>query len=295
MLASPPESGLNKSDMVRPKHVKPRGILHLRFDDVPEPGYGRFWPDEELAPFVEHYWTVEWDVAGVEVREVLPHPSVHLAVERGESRIVGIPRGRFTARLEGVGRVLGVKFRPGGFRPFIGKPVSDLTGRTLPLTTLFDGEAEEIEAEALTHPGAAAAFEVIEAHLLRRRPRRDERAELAAEIVSRASTDRGITRVDHLVRASGLGARALQRLFAEYVGVSPKWVIQRYRLHEAAERIAASEVTDWATLALDLGYADQAHFIRDFRRWVGRSPGEYARALSEPAGAASGGAPADLE
>lgn len=289
MLASPPEPGLNKRDMVRPKHVKPRGILHLRSDGVPEPGHGRFWPDEELAPFVEHYWTVEWDVEGVEVREVLPHPSVHLAVERGESRIVGIPRGRFTARLEGVGRVLGVKFRPGGFRPFLGRPVSELTGRRLPLSALLGGDAPAVEAEALAHADAAASFDVVESHLLRRLPPRDDRAELAAAVVHRASVDREITHVEHLVHAAGIGARALQRLFADYVGVSPKWVIQRYRLHEAAERIAAGEVTDWATLALDLGYADQAHFIRDFRRWVGRSPGEYARALSEPAAAGSVG------
>jgi AraC-like DNA-binding protein len=93
------------------------------------------------------------------------------------------------------------------------------------------------------------------------------------------ATDRDITRVDHLVQAFGLGARKLQRLFDEYVGVSPKWIIQRYRLHEAAERIAAGTVSDGATLAQDLGYADQAHFIRDFKRLVGGSPAEYAKAF----------------
>ena len=71
--------------------------------------------------------------------------------------------------------------------------------------------------------------------------------------------------------------RALQRLFREYVGVSPKWVINRYRLHEALEQIAAGGAIDWSALALDLGYFDQAHFIRDFRRLVGVSPGAYAR------------------
>jgi AraC-like DNA-binding protein len=91
------------------------------------------------------------------------------------------------------------------------------------------------------------------------------------------ASDRRITRVEQLVRELGVGARRLQRLFDEYVGVSPKWIIQRYRLHEAAERIAAGCANDWATLALDLGYADQAHFIRDFKRLVGLPPAEYAR------------------
>jgi AraC-like DNA-binding protein len=78
--------------------------------------------------------------------------------------------------------------------------------------------------------------------------------------------------------------RQLQRLFKEYVGVSPKWVIQRYRLLDAAERVAAGTIVNWADLALELGYADQAHFIRDFKGLVGRSPAEYARRLERGEG-----------
>ena len=87
--------------------------------------------------------------------------------------------------------------------------------------------------------------------------------------------DREITQVEHLVHHSGVGKRTLQRLFSEYVGVSPKWVINRYRMHEALERVAAGESVDWTNLALDLGYFDQAHFIRDFKKLVGKTPTEY--------------------
>lgn len=279
MLALPKRTGLNKRDMVRPKLVKPRGILHLRTGS-PMTGYARFWPDEDLAPFVEHFWTVEWDVVEPKAQEVLPHPSVHVVLQRGRSRVVGIPTGRFTTRLEGRDRVLGTKFRPGGFRPFIHHPISELTGRTLPLQDVFKRGASKLEAEALAHADPVAAFGVVQTFLRGRRPAPDERIDLVGRIVLRASTDREITRVEHLVREFGIGSRGLQRLFAEYVGVSPKWVIQRYRLHEAAEHIAGGGISDWAMLALDLGYADQAHFIRDFRRLVGRSPGEYARGLA---------------
>ena len=70
--------------------------------------------------------------------------------------------------------------------------------------------------------------------------------------------------------------RQMERLFREHVGATPKWVIQRYRLIEGAERLATG-VEDFAGLALDLGYADQAHFIRDFKKIVGRAPGRFAR------------------
>jgi len=264
--------------MLRPKLVKPRGILHHRVEPG-VPGYGRYWPADDLAPFVEHFWTVAWDVAEPEVHEVLPHPSVHLVLEEGNSRVGGVTTGRFTRRLEGRGRVLGTKFRPGGFRPFFGRPVSALTNRTLPLDEIFGPAGLELETRALACADPLAGFEIVQGFLRGLDPVSDPAVELVGRIAERAATDRDITRVDHLVKEFGLGARKLQRLFDEYVGVTPKWIIQRYRLHEAAERIAAGTATDGATLALDLGYADQAHFIRDFKKLVGSSPAEYARAF----------------
>jgi AraC-like DNA-binding protein len=88
--------------------------------------------------------------------------------------------------------------------------------------------------------------------------------------------DRTILKVEDLVERYCMNKRTLQRLFAKYVGVGPKWVIQRYRLHEAAEQLAAGPVNQSA-LALSVGYSDQAHFIRDFKRVVGTSPAAYAR------------------
>jgi len=90
--------------------------------------------------------------------------------------------------------------------------------------------------------------------------------------------DRDIKTVDDLVHKAGIGKRTLQRIFNEYVGVNPKWVIRRYRLHELIERVHDSQkAVDWAQLALELGYFDQAHLINDFRSIVGYSPVRYQR------------------
>ena len=107
-------------------------------------------------------------------------------------------------------------------------------------------------------------------------PERDAVAEQVGALVSRIADDPGLRRVDELSAASGLTARTLQRLFADYVGVSPKWVMRRARLHEAAERADSGDPVDWAQLASDLGYADQAHLTRDFTLTIGVSPGRYA-------------------
>jgi len=109
-------------------------------------------------------------------------------------------------------------------------------------------------------------------------PERDPLAEQVAALVSGITDDPGLRRVDQLSAFSGMTARTLQRLFADYVGVSPKWVMRRARLHEAAERADSGEPVDWTSLASDLGYADQAHLTRDFTVTIGVPPSRYAAA-----------------
>jgi AraC-like DNA-binding protein len=94
-------------------------------------------------------------------------------------------------------------------------------------------------------------------------------------IVARIAADPSVRRVNRLAATLGVGPRTLQRLFHEYVGVGPKWVIRQYRLHDAAGRIAAGEI-EWAQLAAELGYSDQAHLVRDFTAAVGVPPARYA-------------------
>ena len=91
-----------------------------------------------------------------------------------------------------------------------------------------------------------------------------------------ATADGAIARADQLAAATGTGLRRLQRLFAEHVGVGPKWVIRRYRLHEATARAANGDL-DLVRLAAELGYSDQAHLTRDFTALVGQPPARYAR------------------
>ncbi|MBV8201425.1 MAG: AraC family transcriptional regulator, partial [Acidobacteria bacterium] len=80
-----------------------------------------------------------------------------------------------------------------------------------------------------------------------------------------------------LARELAIGRRTLERLFRDYVGLTPKWVIRQYRMQIAADEAAKGRLVDWPRLANDLGYADQAHFIRDFRAILGTTPSDFAR------------------
>jgi AraC-like DNA-binding protein len=270
---------LNERDRVRVKHDEPRGILSARAAEATN-RLSRYRPSAELAPFVEHYWIVRWDLSEPRITETVPHPSIHMTLESsGTSDIVGVMRTKFSRLLEGRGRVVGTKFRPGAFRPFVKQPVSTFTGRRLPVREVFGARAADLAERVMGLADDREGIAIIESFLRGLNASPDDSMALAGRVALRIADDRGITRVDQLAREFSTRVRQLQRLFKEYIGVSPKWVIQRYRLSDAADRMAAGTIVNWPDLALELGYADQAHFIRDFKRLVGHSPADYARRL----------------
>lgn len=245
----------------------------------PPPGsyrHTRHMPCRELANWVQHFWIETWDWGGAvpQRREVLPHPCVHLVFVPGRSRIFGVQLGRFVRELSGCGRVVGVKFRPGAFHPFLRRPVSGIADTSLPLGAVFTG-AMEAEHEVFACREEAAMVKAASRFLIARLPPADPAVELACEIVGAIASDKNITRVEQLVARWGIGERSLQRLFKRYVGASARWVIKRYRIYEALERLRSNNQLDWAGFAQEIGYFDQAHFINDFRKLVGCTPTMY--------------------
>lgn len=259
-----------------------RGILNIRASEK-KFRLLRYAPAQDLSFFVEFYWIVSWDLRGQEpfVQEVLPYPCVHLVFEEERSRVYGVETGRFTRLLKDRGRVFGIKFRPGGFYPFVKMPITCFTNTSVKFGEVFGGDVWKVEEEILKHEDEVQMKEVVERFLCERLPERDENVEEVNRVIDYVVEHRDVTRVEDVVGMLGLNKRRVQRLFSQYVGVSPKWVIGRYRLHEAAERVAEGSVVDWTRLAHDLGYFDQAHFIKDFKMIVGQTPGKYARTIGK--------------
>lgn len=258
-----------------PEVGKARGILRRPSPD----GTGRHSrqsPASSLASWIAHYWLVSWDLRGCEpqVVESLPHPNVHLVFEEGLPPVVsGVQTRMFTRRIEGKSQVFGVKFRPGGFRPFLGGPVSQLANQVAPASQIFElRDLEGLDAVAVSNRAEDEKVEAANAFFAARTPQPDDNVGIADQLVELILNHPGIRTVEDLAKRSRVSKRSLQRIFKEYVGASPKWVIRRYRLHELVEQLVSGKPIDWAQLALEFGYCDQAHLINDFRRIVGRSP-----------------------
>lgn len=229
--------------------------------------HGTAEPGPVLAPFVARIWWARWSYDTPYEQVVVPFPGVHLTVRpAGQVQVHGVATSRRIRVLEGAGSVVGVEFRPGGFRPFLRSPLAALTDR---VTTV---------AEVPGLAGAPAdprGTDELRAWLEPLVPPPDPAVAWAAGTVAMVAADREIVRVDQLAARCGLSVRGVQRRFAEHVGVGPKWVIRRYRLREVTDRMAAGPV-DWAGLAAELGFADQAHMARDFAALFGEPLTRYA-------------------
>ena len=273
MSVEPPFRPALRAVAAEPKGIVAPAVAEQKFR------LARYFPAADLAAFVEHYWIVAWDLSGQppHVQRTLPYPCVNMVFDRGRTAIFGVARGAFDYRLENRGRVLGVRFRPAGFRGLLKAPLIGITDRTLSLAPIYGLEGSAAEISVLAAPDDAGMVAAAEAILRRRIPQPDANVVLVDRIIARIDADREITRIDRLASAVDLSPRALQRLFSDYVGVSPKWVIRRLRLHEAAFRLASAEAFDLAGFAQELGYFDQAHFTRDFTNLVGRAPAQYRR------------------
>jgi AraC-like DNA-binding protein len=237
----------------------------------------RYMPPPTLKDWVEHFWLEGWDFArsASQSREILPHPSVQLVFAHGRTRIFGVQLSRFVRQLAGKDCIVGVKFRPGAFYPFFRQSVSSIASRAIPAAGVFpnaEATAEEVLGQHSDLDMVEVAVRFMEAHM----PSQDRQAQSAGRAVDEIVENPNITRVQHLVTRLGTSERTLQRLFARYVGASPRWIIKRYRIYEALEQLTIGQSTDLAALAQTLGYFDQAHFINDFKRLVGCAPSEYA-------------------
>ena len=266
--------------MVREKGKPARGVLRQTKADLVAK-HNRFFANEKLDFFIEHYWTVSWDLTNQKpyLAETLPYPSIHIVFEKDNSKIFGVTKGRFSTLLQGKGSVFGIKFRPGGFYPFFKKSVSILTDKKLPLSILSNEEILNLENQIFNLEEETSRVELVETWLEKILTKPDPKIPFLNGIIDKIKEDRGIHSVDQIVKLTSMNLRSLQRLFREYVGVSPKWVIQRFRIQEVAERIEKEKTIHYAEMALDLGYYDQAHFIRDFKKTIGLSPEEYLKTL----------------
>lgn len=181
-------------------------------------------------------------------------------------------------------RTMGVRFRPGGAYRFLAFPVDLLNDSFVSTGDVWGRDGEELEEGVLGAGTHQQRQQVVETFLLGRlidsEPRR--RFDAAIREVMRS---RGQMRVNQIAAAMECSPRQLEREFRAGAGLSPKALARIIRFQNLLRLMGEDTIRQWANVALDCGFADQPHMVREFRGLTGQSPTE--RQTSPPGELAS--------
>lgn len=242
-----------------------------------------------VARWVENHWALRWDLPEGRsfASQVVPHPTCSLTFERsthprpevpaGEALVVtGVATRRFDVDVRGSGCVAGVRFRPGGLAALTGRPASAWTDTTVSAREVLPSATCDRLADRDLGEDPVAWADVAEQELAGLDDGRgDRRYDELLAVVADMLDDRALITVADVAERHAVSVRTLQRLFTHYVGVGPKWVLARYRLHDALDDLDEGYDGTLTDLAARYGWYDQAHFTRDFTALVGVAPGVY--------------------
>lgn len=251
--------------------VNRRGVLY----PAALPTFERRAPSPDIAELVRWFWISQWDIAPGRVsrQELLPFPALNLVVETSGVGLSGAATARGHRDLTGRGFAVGALLRPAATAAVTDDPRAILDAYSpVDLPALH----EQIAA-AMGRADIDAACAAYESWFRTIAPEVSDEGRLANRLVALIEEDESLLTVDEVAAATGTSARTVQRLARRYVGLTPLAMIHRRRLQHAAELLRTEPDVPMADIAADLGYADQAHLIRDFRKVLGFTPGGYRR------------------
>lgn len=270
-----------RRDRIERAHLKdPGDSSHVMY---------RYGTAAEFDGFQQRFWIPVWKVpAGQEApQRVLQYPVCLLVITDEYARFYGVVSGLSTTRLSGNGWAVGLMLAPAAGSLLVRGSVAAYTDRYVDLSDvlkqdgarLVDRVRDVMAPDPHSNDAHCAAMSAY-ANALRPFLPVDREGELVNQLVTYVEENSDVLRVSQLCDEFELTERTLQRLVHRRLGLTPKWLIQRRRLQDAVERLRhppTSSTSDQSTSAVAalLGYADQAHFIRDFSRVTSTTPGRF--------------------
>ena len=175
-------------------------------------------------------------------------------------------------------RSVGVHFKPWGPAPFLPMPAAELSDRPVPLEQVWGRAAVAGLRDRLATAGGPDEMLTLLEEELRRRLQETAGLGLVRHLSGVIAAHSGATAIGDLGVAAGVSSTHLAQRFKALIGVTPKRLARSYRFTTAVLSIDPAGPVDWAGLAGDAGYFDQAHFGHEFREFTGLTPTRYVEA-----------------
>jgi AraC-like DNA-binding protein len=263
----------------------------------------RHFPGPALMQYVAFLWYYQ-DWRGDHTRErVLPDASFELVINLndttrklfdrdGSDRYIGFKGGWLSGAhsryivIDAVPgtSMIGVHFKPGGIRPFVGPSAAEFQDYVVEMDQLWGGSARQLREQLVAGVSPEAKFEALEQFLVHRLARcgldqsRRERMVWASRQLGR---QRSVGAIGRTARVLGVSHKQFITQFREAVGLTPKVFCRIRRFQEALTALQDGRRVRWAEVACDCGYYDQSHLIREFQEFAGLNPSDYRNLSAE--------------
>jgi AraC-like DNA-binding protein len=266
----------------------------LKIDTI----FNFYKPKPPLSKFIDNFWLYEGYNAEHKTERILPTGTLELVInlQQNELRFCDAERPENCFRFSGAvvsgahGRsfephnkeevfIIGVHFKPGGAFPFLGFPAGDLADTHVDLETLWGPLATRLRQRLVEAKTSYERFELLQEALLSRLGLGVEQHYAVSAALEMLRKNQAGSTVREVAKYLGLSQRRFIQVFKSEVGITPKLFSRIQRFQQTRSFIQRNPSPNWVTLALDLGYFDQSHLIREFLQFSSLSPTDYLNRL----------------
>lgn len=226
-------------------------------------------------PEISHFYSFTADKSCKPAR-VIPDGCIDLLFDCDASDSTGMVYGSRmetdAVQFESNHRYFGVRFLPGVLPNFLTISASELIGQEYSLQEVMKG-SEPLLEQVMNAKSFAEQVEAVNQNLINKS--KPEPSQLIQQIIEKIRQHKGNIQVQDLERFSGYTTRTLQRLFKNEIGLTPKGFSRVIRCQSAVYDINHRDHLVFSELAGDLGFTDQSHFLREFKKLLNITPLEY--------------------
>lgn len=255
--------------------------------------YSTYEPQDDLAPLVNCYWTLEVPAAeSAQKQLIIPDGMIEMAFILGDdvkrytagddfilqprAMVLGQISQPFYIEPAGYVNTFAVRFYPHGFCNLVNVPLSSLNNTETPVTSLFGNDSGgKLIAEITAASDTQQRIGIIERFLFKTLCSRPVIDQIVGSTVEVLASSKGTASITKIFKDDLSARRQMERKFTKQIGISPKQLGKIIRLQAALKILLNNEAGTLTAVAYESGYYDQTHFIKDFREFTGISPKEF--------------------
>jgi AraC-like DNA-binding protein len=255
--------------------------------------YKEILPGERLRPYIKCYFLLESEENIAFADTLFPAGHIEIVFNLGEAlwqsaidtvfqtdppiELLGQITRPLSIKTKGECTMLGIRFFPHSAACFLKEELGKLNNQISDLRDVLGSSVRTVHAKLLEEPNLAKRIELIESFLLNRLSltfRKADKLTLIGQILKEMQRNDSYDTIKTIASRYNISPRYLQKLFVQYVGVTPKVYSQINRFQLSLKHIT-KKCGSLTSAAYNCGYADQSHFIREFKSFAGMTPSAY--------------------